>query len=352
MKVGAEDPHKSVYLHTLRTILLMIVLLHLWGCSVSDDRDICCDRVTVTYRYVRTFRDEYLTHIHSERRFLFDRYGLLIRELPVSPAHRQRVTLPALPPGRYTIVAIGNATASGSDLHTLLPRVTHLEELTLALREHSGHQGGDRRVMAPAEKLYWSTLTFDRGHVGERKDYIADMSNIHCHLHLIVEWARRPPRGERRMTVRLSHLYGTYLLVEDPHSRLVIVGKRGDGTGSAWVSTPSFIWHAFPQSVEPPQSVVEVEGSLRGDELHMDLVTLRYRREALPTLQLIHEGRPLFARPIDLAPLFEEWGWQIDRMPEQIYRLRIRILSDEESVVTPEVKGDIMDWEDGGLFAF
>lgn len=327
-------------------VSVTILLLLLSSCDVSDDRDLCCDRVTIYYRYVRRSLDEYLTHIGSERRFLFDGEGLFLRELPVDPALRQRVSLMALPAGRYTIIAVGNPTSESTSIPPLTPGVSRLEDMRVGL--HPREEGG--RSCLPADELFWSRFAFEVIPSHPAK-YIADMSNVHCHLHVAVTWETHPPQGERRMGVRLSGLVGAYGSEEDPAQRIYIVGQPPTEDPSGWISSRTFVYHAFPRGLDAPQVEVERTVSLWGEELYAELITLRYQSDRLPTLQLLHEGLPLFHKPIDLAPLFARWGWSPSRQAEQVYRISVHVLSDSKVLVRTQVRSEVLDWADGGSFA-
>lgn len=327
---------------------IFFILLLFTSCNTQDERDLCCEEVRVDYRYVRSQTDEYLEEIAQERRFLFDEQGLLLREIPVSPAHRQRLVLRGLPVGRYTIVTVGNASQEGSFLSDLQPGQTRLSGLLLGLRRKSEREA----AYGPADQLFWSSLPIE-ARAQEKVRYIADMANIHCHLYLYVSWEMQPPKGDRSMGVELIGTADRYRLTEDLPRRLRVAGE-----GSAakplppmeqWRSTPSFVFHGYPATVLPGTARVYAVQAMRGEELFAEVISLRYRDDLIPAVQLVHEGRPLFRKPIDLAPLFREWGWYPDRSWEQIYRIEMRILVDGRVEVRPYGEVSVLDWADGGV---
>ena len=108
-----ESYHGSIYIKRDRCGLLLqsisLVLLVLFSCcSIDDYRDICCEDVTLDYRYIRQNSDLFSYHIRSMRHFLFDASGLFMYEIPPNETNKQRLILKNLLPGSYTVITVGN----------------------------------------------------------------------------------------------------------------------------------------------------------------------------------------------------------------------------------------------------
>lgn len=81
-------------------------------------------------------------------------------------------------------------------------------------------------------------------------------------------------------------------------------------------------------------------------ELYFSVVILRYSNNRIPTLQLVHMGKELFEKPIDLTPIFHDWGWFPNRDYEQAYKIE---LYSRRRQCGGEAMGGCKwaDWEDG-----
>lgn len=103
--MGWREVHRIVF-----RLLAAALLLSSAGCSIDDDRDVCCGNVVVEYRYLPYGVDELPTYITSMRHFVFDGDGRYVCEVgDGSNSRRQRFTLPD---GDYTMVTLGNAGGS------------------------------------------------------------------------------------------------------------------------------------------------------------------------------------------------------------------------------------------------
>lgn len=325
---------------SLITSLSFLVLVT--SCTLTDERDVCCEGVTLLYRYVRTTFDEYRIFIKSERHFLFDGEGRFLREVYGSKRNPQRLIIRGLSSGNYTVVTVANATEGYTQLSPLQIGVSKLSDFKLSL----GKQEADG-VFAQAEELFWNSRTF---HVerGKSSFHICDMANLHCHLFLKISWEDLPPKGSSLYQIELSHLAPGYTLSVDDRYSLAVAGVFPKTEGHE--STQAFVWHEFPHFTSPDDAVVRVEETLQGQELYPELISFRYRDDAIPTLQIRHEGIPLFNKPIVLGPIFLDWGWMPNKSHEQIYRLDLYIKKDGNVVIKPWFSGSVEDWQDGGTF--
>ncbi|KXB33987.1 hypothetical protein HMPREF1869_01361 [Bacteroidales bacterium KA00251] len=325
-------------------VWLVFPLVCLTSCSMEDVRDACCESVVLQYRYISKGKDMYAQFVHTERRFLFDSNGKFMYEVPVDSTHRPIVRLRRLPKGTYSMLTIGNRTEKGSYLDAMKPGITSLQEITLAL----GRRTADQQAFANAEELFWNLRTFD-ARCKQTCTYLCDMANLHCYLHVKIGWEGDLPLGSDRYTLELSKLLPRYRMEINPKYTLEVKGKAPNGADRN-EPTPNYSVHHYPYAPAPHDAVVRTVNSLRGRELFYEVRTLRYLNEAIPTLQVWHDGVQLFKRPIDLTPIFKDWGWYPNLNPEQVYRIELRILKSGQVEVKPWVSGSVLDWEDGGNF--
>lgn len=316
---------RTLYQSTLLRLLLLCGVL-LTSCVPQDERDICCSKVTLEYRYVRHNVDEYTTEVQHMRHFLYDAQGALLREIPQSISTPQTLSLSGLPQGRYTILTVGNA----SEEHTLLKplvRGSNLSDMTLTLRKLA-----DGRFASQGDQLFWNYKTIDIQSVAN-DHYICDLANIHTHLYYNVIWESVPPYAEG-YTVRLSGLTEQYSL--DPVKADLHLLVNND-----MQVTHDFPLHAH-QLIQ-----LEEHPKLFNHTLEGSFISLRYRNDRIPTIQVWH-GDQAITKPIDLTRAFRSFGWNPDQSHEQIYRILIRINEDGSVTVFPYLNGTIVDWVPGG----
>lgn len=327
--------------------LVALVVIPLWlftSCSLQDVRDACCEGVILRYRYISDDKDLYKQMIQTEQHYLFDDKGTFMYEVPVDSARRTEVRLRNLKEGTYTMLTIGNRTEGYTSMDALKPGVTQLKDVTLALL----HRTEDNAAYTNAEELFWNLRTF-KVQPNKNHTYLCDMANLHCHLHIKIGWEGDLPAGSDRYTVELSKLVPQYRLEINPAYTLQVMGSVPEGADRN-EPTHDYSVHHYPYSPKPHDAVVRSENTLRGRELFYEVRTLRYLDEAIPTLQLWHDGARLFNRPIDLDPIFKDWGWYPNLNPEQEYRIELLIQDNGLVTVKPWVTSSVLDWEDGGSF--
>lgn len=327
--------------------LVALLVLPLWlftSCSLQDVRDACCEGVILRYRYISDDKDLYKQMIQTEQHYLFDDKGTFMYEVPVDSARRTEVRLRNLKEGTYTMLTIGNRTEGYTSMDALKPGVTQLKDVTLALQ----HRTEDNAAYTNAEELFWNLRTF-KVQPNKNHTYLCDMANLHCHLHIKIGWEGDLPAGSDRYTVELSKLVPLYRLEINPAYTLQVMGSVPEGADRN-EPTRDYSVHHYPYSPKPYDAVVRSENTLRGRELFYEVRTLRYLDEAIPTLQLWHDGARLFNRPIDLNPIFKDWGWYPNLNPEQEYRIELLIQDNGLVTVKPWVTSSVLDWEDGGSF--
>ncbi len=326
-------------------LLVSVITLSLFSaCSKDDDSDFCCEEVTLHFRYVRTQRDEFKDFIKTKQHFLFDGNNTYVREVTADSLNPQRIVLHNLADGNYTMLTIANYSDGFTALTSLEKNKTTLADLRLALAKEVSSGG----AFEAAEELFWNSCRFEFK-TNEKRRYICDMANIHCHLFLKVEWEDIPPNGSKKFTVELANLTSAYQLQIDSLLTLHVAGELPPD-GNKDEPTSGYVVHQFPRSTPLQLCTVRVEETLRGHELFAEIRTLRYLNDRIPTIQLLHDGKKMFNKPIDLTPIFHDWGWFPNLSHEQKYSISLKILRDKRVVVKPWGQPGVMDWVDGGSY--
>lgn len=321
----------------------MTATLLLWipGCSTLDERDECCEAVTLIYRYVPTTKDEYRDHIREIRHYLFDAHGVFLREITQTSPHSQRIFLLSLPVGRYSVLTLANASDRYSELPEMREGVTRLEELTLAARYGTYTRSGD------GDPLFWNLRDFEARR-DERHTYYCDLSNIHCRLYVRVVWKNGfPPSGAEDYRLELDALPTVYRLCRPVHNGLLTYRKRGGDLFPQGGSTLEQSWHEFPVN-GGAEGKITLPVSLFNNELKCTFLSLRYTNTQQPTLRIYHRGR-LYRKELDLSLFFRDQGIRPDGDPVQDYKIVVEI--GKSSIKVYYYTGSrIVDWQDGGSF--
>ncbi len=316
-------------------LLLLLSLGVMSSCSLDDELDECCESVTLHYRYVRQdLNDEFRSFIKEMRHFLFDGEGRFLRELP-NPSNRQDLHIGNLSEGDYSVITIANATQANTTLSQLAASGSTLSEFQLTLNHLLSAE-----TYGNGDELFWNTRKVSVVR-NQRRHYICDLSNIHCHLFVRVKW-HSLPKHTGDYTMRLMQVPVGYRLEPTLADTLVI---RGDGS-TDFQSSESRVVHTFPAFNGNFQSHERVV-PLYNLELEGEFVTLRYSDDHIPVLQIFF-GDEAITKPLDLLKAFRAWSWYPNRHPEQIYKIDITIYDDGRVVLNQWAEATVMDWIDGG----
>lgn len=304
----------------MRLLLTVLACVLLAGCDLGDDRDLCCYRGGMTYRLTYDGYDYFPEKVEHLRCFLFSGDdGRFLRELPTVPGRPERVDLSGLEEGDYGLIAVGNLDDYGE--------VEGLEESVRSLRFGAcDFFRGTRALAGSGDELYWGAKRF-RMEAGCENEFVTELSNVHCHLKVMVEWEGLPP-GSGSYYLQLSGVHEGYDLFP----------------GDAWKLGERL----FPAYAGGLRSSVE-ESSLLSLSLYTEFVTLRYTDEDIPSIRLWYGGRAQ-TDLIDLKRVFRLWGWYPDSTPVQEYELRMLIGRDGSVKLSPSLDVGVNDWVDGGSF--
>lgn len=311
-----------ILFHRLLLGFIASVMLFAVGCSLEDDRDLCCGINTMSYTYHNAGAEYFDRVIEKMEYHLFDSVGLYLHRLRPCCGKWDRLSLEGLSPGRYTIVALANLEGYGS-------LYGHVSSGLDLFRLEVDSMFDSKGSFCSGDSLYWGERSFCIEE-GVKRNFTTEMNNIHCRLRVKVEWERLPqyPDGYRFCLEGIG----------------CGVGLHKDG------NTHATGGHIFP-CVSDYSGKMMKDVSLYRLGLDEEMYTLRYTNEHIPVFWLYNGDTPIVG-PIDLKRAFREWGWNPDSDVEQDYTLRMKIRVDGSIIVNPGLEGTVSDWIDGGYIGF
>lgn len=291
------------------------------SCDLEDERDLCCEKTTMEYRYISDDKDLFEKNITSLKHFLFNEQEMFLRELPPGENPKYQ-DLSELETGSYTLITIGNASTAtrldtpqqGSPMKDFLLSVKEVEPV-------------------PADPLYYAIRPFTIGRKGQK--LVTQLANVHCRLKVTVKWRNLPPRltADPCYQMELSQCANGYQLD----------GKEGYAIGEK----------QFPYSTTWDR-VHSIRLGLKSQELRGEFVTLRYADGHLPVLRLTcaqQDGEYQEIAPVmNLNKAFDAWGYHPSNVERQEYKIIVTIYIDGHVGITVETEMGILDWVDGGAF--
>lgn len=321
--------------HQLSVFLLLLLLLGFGSCNTDGEK---VDNLSIYVRYCReTFKDDFQRYITQIRYLLFDEDGVLqhVSSLQRGVNPDLQHLSPALPYGRYTLIAIGNY-----DEHTVCDYkvgATRLEELTLAIRLQQPDV-----LQGDCDPICWGILPFEYT-ANKANDYICDMSNIHCRLRVTVRWANHLPEYRQGYSLHLYNVPGVYGL--SPAYRIKLLS---DANADPYDSTLSQIVHSFPETDDTRLLHHGKKVDMYYAELDAEFVTYRYTDDRIPSFRMYH-GEEAMMKEIDLTRFFRIQGWQPSRIAEQNFHVLVVIHPQTDKVtVSSFPQSDVAGWLDGG----
>lgn len=288
------------------------------SCSLDDGRDACCNTNRVRFRYMTLGNDRFADKISSVRYLLFDGTGGFIDDIAPLEGSPNIIDIKTLRPGTYTIIAVGNLNDYAT-LDNYAEKGLQNFHLTVA-KYHELVDG----AFANGDRLYWGECNFTVTR-GATNSFIGEMSNIHCVLHVKVEWDYIP-----------EHQDGYHLHLEGIGTRMEMHSGNADAIDDK----------RFPLIKEFVGRMAE-EATFRQHKLDATMVTLRWNADNIPSLKLYHNEDSV-TKSIRLGYLFKTWNWNPAKATEQEYDLLIRLRTDGQMEIQQGFDTGVKDWEDGG----
>lgn len=318
-------PCGNVPAREMAGICLMVCLFG--ACDIDDERDVCCDRIVMEYRYLQDGEDAFGENIRSLRHFLFDGRDGFMKEVPPGSDMQVQILDP-LETGRYTMVTVGNAAGA-----TALPVPAPGGKMKdFVLEVQSAGYGN-------ADLLYYGirefTLVKESGNSEQR--FVTQLANVHCKLTVTVKWQNLPPLLTKEPVYRME--------LENCAEHYELDGDRGYGLGDKH----------FPYAQRWGR-LHRRDCSLEGLQLKEEFVSLRYTNENLPVLRIYCKedgtGTEYVEQTpaLDLKKAFAAWGYRPAGVERQEYKIIVTIYLDGHVGIKVEAEAGVADWVDGGAF--
>ncbi len=355
----------------LRYILLLTVgAFLLTGCDVDMyEREICTYTVQLQYSYNEENKapDNRITYwITAIDEYIFDENEILysIRRVTKDMCTEHFNSEMQLPPGQYSIVAVGNGDTRSVVFDARTGRepaigVTRREDMDMSLRNADRFPDGSA---GPCEELFHGYRTFTVRELGASRIQV-DMINAHFQLRFRITWkgtrATLPFGDYYAVIEQIPSSYG--LMPEYLFPKNSFVAEPYDHPRhDTFLSENYDVLHHIPHVCYSEDNLLTHTNStyLNVDrEIWGQFVNYRIKGETRPMMTLYYAGEDntrangdemILPRPIDLGAYFEWYGINLDHELKQEYALEI-LVDGNQIVITPMGGLTIADWTDGGI---
>lgn len=349
MRVDLKLTEKLRHVLIASVLPAVSIIALLTGCTLKDDRDLCCpDQLTMYYTYRPLGAEAFSENIFSLRHFLFNGEGILIGEIP--PGNNLQHQPLSLNQGEYTLITLGNYTDRSAHDHGDMGHQSQFTLIHTARYDGSYENTPDDdpeeyprlRETLPfrnSDELFWGIKRFTvnaeglgadimEGRSGEASNrLVTRMNNIHCHLNIMVDWSNMPP-----------HIGDYEMELDGVASRYSLNPQNTSTTPGGFI---------VPEGKRLASYRLKVP--LRSQTLKAEFVTLRFTNTIIPTLR-VYFGNTQVSPDIDLGKAFRSWGWRPSDTHIQEYKILVRITGDGSAEVFPKIEASVDDWINGGSF--
>ena len=324
-----------------------------------DDKE-CGYTVQIRYDYNKengSVFNELPAYVSTLTEYLFDDQGVLIDsvQVRVDECYGQYLSEYDLPPGRYTVIAIGNQstmseiTDNGKPLE---PGVTRREEMLLTLQHvvTRTDDNGDGNYNN-CGRLYHGYRTFSV-EPNQVSNVRVDMVHSHHVLRFRIRWKQAPPPlGDYYAT--MTYIPSEYTLM--PQYVYPEPYKWEDydcAIHDLFSRQPIWVKHHIP-TVHQDRNILTHKLHLRRNadaEIKGEFVMYRIKNETTPTMAL-YMGMDATGKQqmkeINLQRYFNEQQIDLDHTLKQEYNIEIMIDATANQVHVYPIT--ISDWEEGGI---
>ncbi len=355
---------------TIKYMLLLLTCVLSAGCEMTlHETDICDYTVLLHYDYNeentskgRNMILSYVTHIDE---LIFDEEGVLVNLQRIEPDECRDYldSEVMLPPGRYSVIAIGNIDHR-SDLHddalgNLKVGATRREDLRLSLDNAEELADGTHNN---SEKLYHAYHTFIVREEGISRIRV-NMINAHMELRFRVTWKRNTPSRTDSYYAILETIPSEYNIMPEyiyPAGSFDAV-LHEPTSHDAYPHTDNNVIHHIPHTCHADNNILSHSNTsfLNADgEVRGTFVNYRIKTATDPVLTLYfapdgvrsHSTDPMvLPREIRLSEYFSFVGQRLDHELKQEYAIDITVEGDRIKI-TPLDDFSIADWNDGGHY--
>lgn len=347
---------KHLSIHIKHLFLLVAVAAGAVSCyDYDNNREICDYKVQLRYDYNEentTTENRIGSYVHFIDEYLFDEAGVLygMNTVEPDPCTGEWTSHYALPPGRYSVIGIGNKDERSTVTDVRLggtPVIGSTNRNDMLLWLENCEQMTDN-TSGPCEKLYHGYRTFTvkpRGISHVR----VDMINAHFTLKFRVKWKNgaTPPRGDY------------YVLLESVPSEYGLMPQYIYPAGSFSIETydcdihdlypvnSNDVIHHIPYTCHLENNVHCHRNDTRinvDNEMWGEFTAYRIKDATQPKLRIFADDGSQVVRDIDLQAYFDWYGYVLDYELKQAYEIDITIDGDKIIIVPL----DIADYEEGG----
>ena len=360
--------------HIKHFLTLAAVALGIMSCDkVLDRYDTECNyTVRIRYDYNRENTSDVnllTTYISSLEEYIFDSDGVLyaINPLAADVCTGQWVSEHLLPPGHYSVIAVGNRTdmsktydqdAVTHSLSAAAPVIgrTRRENMMLALTRRSTDGSDDGKNYNNCGRLYYGYRTFTVTPTGI--SYVrVDMVHSHLDLMFTIRWKNnKVPVNTNDFYVTLTDLPSQYNLMPEfayPRRNVYEVHDPASTTHDPYESVSQAVRHYIPYVMYEVAPVNYRENvRLRNNTISSQTISYRIRNcdpgRPVTNLSLWRgNGTPeRLMNDVQLNDFFNRNGIDLDHTLRQQYHIMLEIDGDTGQVDV--WLADIADWDEGG----
>ncbi|NDV64246.1 FimB/Mfa2 family fimbrial subunit [Bacteroides sp. 224] len=348
-------------LYRMQVALFIIAVLLLNACHIDHygPEGECNYTVRIFYHYNRenTSRENVLPdYVKWMTAYIFDSEGILYATHPVEidVCDGQYASELNLPPGRYSIIVVGNdtsmsATTDAATTHTPEVGVTHREDMLLFLQNETPTRTA-RGYFDNCGRLYHGYRTFSIA-PAELSHVRVDMVHSHCVINYKVIWEGGMPNNLSNVHIRMQNMPSEYHLMPEfiyPEQQGLCYKHNPDSDDFYDRQETNCIHHIA--TVHNNRNYVNHRhtSTLFGQEATGEVITYRLRNEPEPgkisTFTVYDADKPL-ANSVPLNDFFVRQGINLDETLRQEYPLVFRINKDGSITVA---FATVEDWDEGG----
>ena len=343
-----------------QSLLLLATTLAAVSCDVGDYGELCDYNLQLRYDYneENTSQQNMIEYyVYGIDEYIFDEEGILFRHNRITPdVCREYLNSElTLPPGRYSVIAIGNRDERSGVWDNLTGNApvegqTRREDLRMALDNAEQLDGGTK---GPSEKLYHGYRTFTVKPQGISRVRV-NVINAHCFIRFRVTWRNNttPPRGVDYHAT-LDGIASHYkLMPEYIYPRNTFDYALHDpAIHDDYAPDDNGVIHHIPFTHFEDRNVLSYRNDTRinaDNELWGEFITYRFKTEDSPVLSIVRssDDHLIVPKVIDLRVYFD-WYYsnESDYTLKQDYYINIDI---DGNLITM-MPLNVADWEEGGI---
>lgn len=350
-----HNSHRTHIRYLLATAVVAIVALT--ACDIEKEREVCNYNLQLRYDYNEentTAENRIEYYIHRIDEYIFDEQGILFLHRSFEPdaCSEYMNAEHTLPPGRYSVIAIGNRDHRSNiwdELHQAAPTegVTHRNDMRMAL--HNADPMPDN-TRGPCERLYHGYRTFTVKEKGISRVRV-DMVNAHLQLKFRITWRSGTPSKTENYYALLESVPSEYKLMPEwiyPANEISCQQHNPD-KHDEYPSQSNQVIHHIPHTCYQGHNVWRHRHNtvINADsEMWGEFITYRIQMTTRPVLRIKRATDDVqIIKDINLQAYFEWYNHHLDQELKQVYELNI-VVDGDQLEISPI---DVVDWDEGGV---